>query len=559
MDGVTLNDPGDTDTGANNLQNFPVLSLTQPVPGGTHVVGTLDSLPGTSFTLDFYANGAGDPSGYGEGQRWLGSIAVTTDAFGQVAFDTVLSGVSQVGETVTATATDPNGNTSEFSGTIVVIPPPTVALSGTVFDDLDNDGVMDSGDLGIGGVALDLYDQATGTVVATTITQADGAYLFPDVPVGIYSLVQAQPAGYLDGKESAGTFGGIVDNSQDCNTISGVQALIGGTIGSGYNFAEIQPSRIQGLVWEDFNDDGEVNYSEKAIEGVEVHLTGIDDRGQAVDLIMTTDSQGIFEFTDLRPGIYALAEVQPAGFLDGQDSLGTVNGLLSGSAAVNDQFSGIALPGPGSDGVNYNFGERPAPGGQAAPGQTAANGFWQNKHGQALIKALNGGPNSTQLGNWLAATFPHLYGVLAGPNNLTGKTNTQVADLYISLFKRTGKTSPGGPPKLDAQVMGLALAVYVTNQNLAGTTAAAYGFLVTEHGVGVATFDVGEANRDLFGLAPSQSTVMTVMDILLATDSQTHDGVLFDRDGNHQIDSTEKILRTRAHDVFSAINDLGGI
>ena len=43
-------------------------------------------------------------------------------------------------------------------------------------------------------------------------------------------------------------------------------------------------------------------------------------------------------------------------------------------------------------------------------GQTAGIGFWNNKNGQALIKALNGGPTSTQLGDWLAATFPHLLG-----------------------------------------------------------------------------------------------------------------------------------------------------
>lgn len=321
----------------------------------------------------------------------------------------------------------------------------------------------------------------------------------------------------------------------------------------------LPPSRLQGLVWEDFNDDGEVNFGEKAIGGVEVHLTGTDYRGRAVDILMATNSDGIFEFPDLRPGEYTLTETQPAGYVDGKDSLGTVNGTPSGDATVNDQFSGIRLPQPGSDGVNYNFGERPAAGGQVSTGQTATIGFWQNKNGQALIKALNGGPTSTQLGAWLAATLPNMYGASAGACSLAGKTNAEVAGIYTSLFKRNANTSPGGPPKLDAQVLAVALAVYVTDADLAGTTAVSYGFSVTEHGVGVSTFDVGDVNRAAFGLWASESTVLSVMDILLATDSLAHDGLLYDQNGNHQIDSIEQALRTRANEVYTAINEHGGI
>src|SRR5207249_6813540 len=111
---------------------------------------------------------------------------------------------------------------------------------------------------------------------------------------------------------------------------------------------------------------------------------------------------------------------------------------------------------------------------------------------------------------------PNLYGVHAGANNLTGKSNAQVAAFYTSLFKRT--SSVDGPPKVDAQALAVALAVYVTNQNLAGTTAAAYGFQVSAGGVGAATLDVGCGNRAAFGLSPTDSTTMTVLDILLAAD-----------------------------------------
>jgi uncharacterized delta-60 repeat protein len=190
-------------------------------------------------------------------------------------------------------------------------------------------------------------------------------------------------------------------------------------------------------------------------------------------------------------------------------------------------------------------------------GQTATIGFWQNANGQNLIKSLNGGPSSTHLGDWLAATLPNLYGINSGANNLTGKTNAEVAALYVALFNRTGGAS--GPPKLDAQVLALALAVYVTNQNLAGATAVAYGFQVTATGVGTATFDVGDANRAAFNLEPAQTTVLTVLDILGTTDALSHDGLLYDVNDSGTIDKLEKALRVLANSVFTAINQQGDI
>ena len=116
--GVTANDPGDADTGANNLQNFPI--ITSAALGSTIVGGTLNSAPSTQFTLDFYANSA-PCNASTEGQRYLGSGAVTTDAVGNGSFNLTLPVNSSLGESITATATDPAGNTSELSGCQVVV------------------------------------------------------------------------------------------------------------------------------------------------------------------------------------------------------------------------------------------------------------------------------------------------------------------------------------------------------------------------------------------------------------------------------------------------------
>ncbi len=113
--GVTANDPGDADTGPNTLQNFPVLTAAT-LTGTLAVTGTLNSTAATTFRIEFFANDALDPSGHGEGQRYLGFVSVTTDGSGNAAIAAALpaTGVA-IGNFITATATDAAGNTSEFS------------------------------------------------------------------------------------------------------------------------------------------------------------------------------------------------------------------------------------------------------------------------------------------------------------------------------------------------------------------------------------------------------------------------------------------------------------
>ncbi len=207
-------------------------------------------------------------------------------------------------------------------------------------------------------------------------------------------------------------------------------------------------------------------------------------------------------------------------------------------------------------------------------GQTATIGFWQNKNGQTLIRSLNGDENSTLLGDWLAATFPNMYRANAGDNNLAGKTNVEVADFYKAIFTRKKKDrGVGGPAKVDAHVMAVALAIYVTNQTLVEVQSnppdpenpedpslvgvvESYGFTVTKYGLGAATFNVGD-NGDAFGV--SDDTEMTVLDLLLATDAMTVDGLLYDLDESGSIDSLEQDLRAMANAVYSDINEQGDI
>src|SRR5439155_25344558 len=99
-------------TGPNNFQNFPVLPSAVTSGSSTTITGTLDTLASGPFTIEFFSNDAADPSGYGEGQTYLGSTTATTDGSGHAAFTSTFP-VSTAGKLITATATDAAGNTSE--------------------------------------------------------------------------------------------------------------------------------------------------------------------------------------------------------------------------------------------------------------------------------------------------------------------------------------------------------------------------------------------------------------------------------------------------------------
>jgi parallel beta-helix repeat protein len=118
---VTPNDVGDADTGPNNLQNFPVITNAFGYGTGTVILGTLNSATNRSFLIDVYRNFQPDLNigSYGEGQFYAGTVSVTTDGSGNALFALTNSSGNYSGQYFTATATDTNGNTSEFSADVL--------------------------------------------------------------------------------------------------------------------------------------------------------------------------------------------------------------------------------------------------------------------------------------------------------------------------------------------------------------------------------------------------------------------------------------------------------
>ncbi len=114
-DGDTPNDDGDDDTGANNLQNHPILENVF-TGGSTTVTGSLNSTPNATFRVQFF--GQVDDTGAGV---FLGETSVTTDDNGDARIDVVINGTVKIGGIIAATATDAEGNTSEFSDGFEVV------------------------------------------------------------------------------------------------------------------------------------------------------------------------------------------------------------------------------------------------------------------------------------------------------------------------------------------------------------------------------------------------------------------------------------------------------
>jgi Domain of unknown function (DUF4394)/Calx-beta domain/Domain of unknown function (DUF4214) len=142
-DFVTSNDEGDSDTGGNNLQNYPVLTSATSVSGGaTTVGGTLNSTPNSSFRIEFFFSPVLSSLGFGQGRTFIGSTTVTTDGTGNASFMVNTLGATPTGQFITATATNNTTNdTSEFSAGAQINGPETFKLSAPTFTVSENAGV----------------------------------------------------------------------------------------------------------------------------------------------------------------------------------------------------------------------------------------------------------------------------------------------------------------------------------------------------------------------------------------------------------------------------------
>ena len=178
-DGVTKNDAGDGDTGPNQLQNFPFISSVDYGATSVTVHGILKSNPNTTFDLDIFESPSCTPRPRDllQSAYYLGSSQVTTNGAGDAAFDiTVNDANAPTQPPISLTATDPSGNTSEFSQNVIYASSPrsgppaggvVVTLTGTHF--LAGATVTFGG---VAGTAPNVTNETTMTVTAPLLPAA---------------------------------------------------------------------------------------------------------------------------------------------------------------------------------------------------------------------------------------------------------------------------------------------------------------------------------------------------------------------------------------------------
>ncbi len=150
-------------------------------------------------------------------------------------------------------------------------------------------------------VSLNSSGASTVTVVYTYIPNNN-------LKPGNYTVIQTvQPSGYTDGKISAN--GAVISHQPNVDVIP---VTLDGTNNSANNdFGKLVPAGISGYVYFDANNNGIKESGEAGIPGSTITLTGTNDLGP-VSQTATTDANGFYQFTNLRPGTYTVQQDEPA-------------------------------------------------------------------------------------------------------------------------------------------------------------------------------------------------------------------------------------------------------
>lgn len=269
--------------------------------------------------------------------------------------------------TVTLTTADPINLAQDFGYADLTLPN---TIGGTIWNDLDADGYLDDEETGrYENVSVVLRD-ANGDIVATTVTDENGYYMFTGLPDGTYSVDVIDTYNILNGTwHSTGGTPGADNNSQnDPYTVS----VSGGETNTTGDFGYfIEPAALGNFVWDDTDMDGVQDPGEPGIAGVRVSLTITYPNGESTTVSTTTDANGLYLFSSLLQdedldgslGTYTLTVSNP-GWTPTIPNLGVDDALDSDGIAVSANVVSVVVgSGPnltslirGFTNTDYDFG-----------------------------------------------------------------------------------------------------------------------------------------------------------------------------------------------------------
>ncbi|RXK62480.1 hypothetical protein ESA94_05620 [Lacibacter luteus] len=321
----------------------------------------------TGLTAGNYIVGVVLPSGYAASA--VSSATPNNDVNTDNNGVTTASGEVRSNYITLSTAGEPTTDGDDANGNLTL----DFGLRGTasigdyVWNDLNGNGIQNTGEPGLSGVTVTLT-YPDGTTVTTT-TDGSGAYLFANLAPGTYSVAFATPNGSIASPSNAGA-----DDTKDSDPVSGVVSGI--TLTAGQTNTTIDAGfqsnglNLGNFVWYDRNNNGVQDAGEPGIAGATVKLyadANLDNIADGAALqTTTTDANGIYSFTGLTPGNYIAGVVLPAGYAASSVSSSTPNndvntdnnGVTTTSGEVRSNYITLITasePTTDGDGSNGNL------------------------------------------------------------------------------------------------------------------------------------------------------------------------------------------------------------
>ena len=272
---------------------------------------------------------------------------------------------------------------------------PATAVNGTiagkVYGDTNKNASHNDGEPLLKDVSINLsgVDFENKVINRTEKTDANGAYIFRDVPPGTYTLSEIQPTGWSDFVAGTGSkIGTLVGGTAALNSISGLQMPMSGGNATGYDFRETKTpasavnGTIAGKVYGDTNKNASYNDGEPLLKDVSINLIGVDFENKIINRTEKTDANGAYIFRDVPPGTYTLNEIQPIGWSDFVAGTGSKIGTLVGGTVAMNSISGLQMPMTGGNAVGYDFREFKTPVIEPTPNSSIAGLVYLQKTNQ---------------------------------------------------------------------------------------------------------------------------------------------------------------------------------
>lgn len=223
------------------------------------------------------------------------------------SFEDLPSGTVSVINTGTINAI---GESVEFT----TVTPLFGRIGDKVWEDLDRNGLQNSGEPGIEGIVVNLLN-ANGDVVATKTTDANGNFIFYGVLAGDYKVQFDNPTEYKFTTKNADGQGIAGASNSDANTTTGITdlfTLAGGQINYNVDGGMVRDGSIGDKVWEDLDGDGIQDAGEPGLAGVTVKLYN---SSNSLIGTTTTNSNGNYSFNDIPAGNYYIEFTLPSGYV----------------------------------------------------------------------------------------------------------------------------------------------------------------------------------------------------------------------------------------------------